>query len=353
MRIIITVFALISGLFASNKVYGQVTVDAETGGLLTQHWAVPTLLDPAATGDIDFIRVRAGARLDYLGSHDSPKNFFITGDSPFKVGGKRIGAGIIASSITYDLFSNYSIGAQGSYKFNLKKNILSVGIQIGYFHTSFKGSELTLTPGGNENNTPEGGINDDLGEEEQLPEDNYDSRLDWPTQDVAGGALDLGVGIRFTHPKFHVGISGLHLTNAKIRLSKDGEENSGLRYIQSTLPTTMYFDAGGNIAIKNSLISLQPSLLIGTDFSDFTALVEMRATYNGKVTFGIDYRYNRAFGALAGLNLKDFYIGYSWEYDYSRKPRGSTGNHELVIGYRFKLDLGDKNTFSHRSIRIM
>ena len=349
---------LILGLFAmSVKTYAQVYVTAKSDAILNQHWEVPTLLNPAATGDIDFIRARVGGRIDYLGSKDSPKSFFAVADSPFKLMGKRIGAGLVVNSMSYDLFRNLSVEAQGSYKLKIKNSTLSIGVQIGYFHTKFKGSEFVIYRNPEDSEGIGGDIPGNEGEEGgegeiANPNDGPDVN-DYPTQDVGGGTFDLGVGVRFEHPKFYVGVSGLHLTNSSMKLKKDQEEITDTRYMESKLPMRVYFDAGGNIAINNSLISLQPSLLVGTDFKDFEGIVEMRATYNNRVTFGLDYRWNRAAGVVAGLMVKDFYVGYSWEYDYSMHPKGSTGNHELVLGYRFKLDLGGKNTFSHRSIRIM
>lgn len=345
--------------------YSVTYVTATPDVILNQHWEMPTLTNPAATGDIDFIRIRGGARLDYLGSHQSPKNFLATGDSPFKLLGKRIGAGLIINSNSYFLYRNIQVSAQGSYKLKIKNSTLSVGLQIGYFHSSFKGSELITsikpTPGNpgndggdNGGDLPAAGEGENPGDEEIG--DGSDSGYDLPelpNQDVGGGAFDVALGVRFQHPKFYVGISGLHLTNPKMKLKKSEDSEAALQYIESKLPMTLYFDAGGNIAINNSLFTLQPSIVVASDFSEFQGLAVMRATYNQKFTFGLDYRYNRAFGVLAGMMLKNFYIGYSWEYDYHSSPRGSTGNHEIVVGYQFKMDLGAKSNFSQRSIRIM
>lgn len=325
---------------------------AEGDMMLTQHWAMPTLLNPAATGDIDFIRIRGGARMQYFGSHDSPKNYLATVDMPFKISEKRIGVGLMVNSESYDLFRNLLIGAQGSYKFKIKNSRLSIGIQLGYYNSKFKGSELII------NNTPGTSPGEDISEEGNGEEtggdtDAPDDPYDMPTQDVSAGKFDLAVGVRYDHPKFYVAISGVHVTNTTLKLTAEGETSTDARYVENKLPATLYFDAGGNIGINNSLISLQPSLLAATDFKDFTAVLDLRATYNQKVTFGLDYRWNRAVGVMAGLILKNFFIGYNWEYDYKYNPKGSTGNHELVIGYQFKLNMGGKSNFSHRSIRIM
>lgn len=344
----------LASMGANAQEKGGVTPDV----MLTQHWAMPTLLNPAATGDIDYIRIRGGARLDWLGIHQSPKNFIGAADAPFKLLGRRIGAGVTVNSESYYLYRNLNIGAQGSFKLQLKKSTLSVGIQLGYYHSKFKGSELRLSDltggtttkpdtggeGAGEADPGAGGDDDD--------EPGFDDN-ELPTQDVKGGTFDLGIGVRYEHPFFNVGVSVLHLTNTTLRLTTDGESSNDSRYIEQKVPMTLYFEGGGNIGINNSLFTLQPSVLIGTDFSDFESVVEMRATYNRKVTFGLDYRWNRAAGVFAAIAVKNFYLGYSWEYDYKEATKKSTGNHELIIGYQFKLDMGGKNMFRQRSIRIM
>lgn len=323
--------------------------------ILTQHWAMPTLLNPAATGEVDFIRIRAAGRLYFLGSHQSPKNFIAAADSPFKLFGKRIGAGLLVNSGTYGVWSNLQLAAQGSYKINIKKSTISIGLQIGYFSSKFKGSEYvqyrkpvqdsTSTEGGEEEGEGEGGNN---AENSGLSE-----ALEMPTEDIQVGVFDVALGVRYEHPKFHVGLSALHLTNPTLKLRRENTTVDEGRYLECKLPLSLYFDAGGNINIKNTLFTLQPSLAIGSNFKDIDAVAVMAATYKQMLTFGVDYRWNKAVGVVAGLTLKNFYIGYNWEYDYSDKPYGSTGNHELVLGYQFKMDMSGKSNFRQRSIRIM
>ena len=46
------------------NVYQPVETTLYSGSLPTQYSALPTLFNPAATGNSDFIRIRGGARLD-------------------------------------------------------------------------------------------------------------------------------------------------------------------------------------------------------------------------------------------------------------------------------------------------
>lgn len=305
---------------------------AQSDASFTQYWAMPTLLNPAATGDTDFIRVRAGARLQWVGIENAPMTFTAMADMPFKVLNKRIGAGITAQQESIGLFSNLLINAQGSYKLKLFKGLMSIGVQAGYYNSRFKGTEAYIPD------------NDDYHQ-------GNDPSI--PNQDLSGNAFDVSAGVWYTHKLFYAGISGMHLTSPKVKMTKEGNESQEATQYEIELPRAIYFTAGGNIVINNTLFTLQPSLLIGSDFSDFSADITMRATYNNFINFGLGYRWNSAISVMIGAEYKNFFLGYAYDYPTSAIARASSGSHELVAGYRFKLDLSGKNKNRHRSIRIM
>lgn len=318
---------------ASHTLKAEETIYLYPKEILTQHWAMPTLLNPSKTGEIDFFRIRGGARLDNIGTHNSPKSFLFTIDSPFKISDNSVGVGIVLERRSYDLWRNFSIEAQGSYKLKIKASTFSIGVQAGYFHTKHKNIDSQFEP------VPDNSENKD--------------ETAVTNKSAEGGTFDLGIGLNYNHPCFHLGVSALHLTNPTLTLTKKESDVVGERFLEGKLPTTLYLDLGGNIHLKNTLFRLQPSVIIGTDFRGLNAVTELRATYNEIFTFGLDYRYNRAVGILTGVKVKNFWVGYSWEYDYSSSMKGSAGNHELVLGYQFKLDLGKKKIYTHRSIRFM
>jgi hypothetical protein len=51
--------------------------------------------------------------------------------------------------------------------------------------------------------------------------------------------------------------------------------------------------------------------------------------------------------------IKNFYLGYSYDYATSAIHKASSGSHELFLGYSLKLNLSEKNRNRHKSIRIM
>ena len=299
---------------------------------LTQYWATPTLYNPAAAGDTDYVRIRGGAKLQWLGIENAPKSFFGVADSPFRLLGKKFGAGVTVNQEGLGLFSNLLISAQLSFRFKILKGELSIGVQPGYYNSKFKGSEVFIPD------------NDDYHQ-------GTDPSI--PTQDMTGNAFDLSAGLRYSHKYFSIGVGGMHLMAPKVNLSIEGSESNESQEYQTELPRMLYFTGDSNIPLHNTLFELQPSLLVKTDFSMFTAEVTMRATYNKFLTFGLGYRWKDALSAMAGVTFKNFFLGYAYDYPMSAIAKASSGSHELVAGYQLKLDFSGKNKNKHRSIRLM
>lgn len=306
---------------------------AQTDILFTQHWALPAFYNPARSGETDFLRIGAGARLQWAGISGAPKTFDGSADMPFLIGGKhRIGAGAVVTQESIGLFSNLLTAVQGSYRLKAFKGVLSIGVRAGYYNTTFKGSQIYIPD-----------------------DDDYHQPNDpnLPDRDVTGNALDLSLGASFSKGGWHGGLSFLHITSPEINLNTEGSENNASKHYATSLPGTLYFEAGGNIKLKNTLFEMQPSLIAASDFKAFSAGISLRGTYNRFISAGIGYRWNDAVSIMAGAEFKDFFVGYSFDYPTSALRKASAGSHELVAGYRLKLNLSGPNRHRHRSIRIM
>lgn len=306
----------------------QGQVDAQ----LSQYWAIPTYYNAGASGSSDYLRINGGARLQWLGIENAPQSFLGQVDMPLNLFGKRIGVGAGLQSETMGLFSNLNINAQFSYKIKLLKGELSIGAQVGYFEQKFKGSEVEVPD------------DDDY-------HDSSDQAI--PTQDLKGGTVDVSAGIFYTHKYFWVGVSGLHLLQPTVKMGLEGSESTASQEYETVVPRTLYFMGGSNIPLKNTLFELQPSLMVKTDFSVFSAEITARARYNKFLSFGVGYRWKEAVMIMAGAEYKNFFVGYAYDYPLSAIARASSGSHELFVGYKMKIDLSGKNKNKHRSIRIM
>lgn len=310
----------------------RASASAQGDAQLSQYWAVPAYYNPAATGTTDFLRIRGGARLQWLGITNAPRTFLATADAPLKIGSKKIGLGINFTQESIGLFSNIQADVQASYKLRFLKGILSIGVEGGYYNSAFKASDIYIPD------------NDDYHQ-------GTDASL--PTQDLTGGAFDLSVGVHYTHRYFSAGVSLLHALNPVVKFGVEGNESSDSQEYETELPRQLYFIADGNIPLKNTLFELQPSLMIRSDFATFGGQVTARATYNKFLSFGVGYRWKEGVSVMLGAEFKNIFLGYAYDYPLSAINKASSGSHEIVAGYSLKLDFSGKNKNKHRSIRLM
>ncbi|MDE6810871.1 MAG: PorP/SprF family type IX secretion system membrane protein [Muribaculaceae bacterium] len=305
---------------------------AQSEPQLSQYWAVPAYYNPAATGTSDFVRIRGAAKLQWLGIENAPKTFLGAADSPFRIGSKRIGAGVNFSQQGIGLFSNLQFNIQASYKLRIFKGTLSIGVQGGYYNSKFKGSEIYIPD-----------------------DDDYHQSGDTslPSQDLTGNAFDFSAGLHYTHKYFSVGASVLHILEPTVKLNIDGSGTSDTHEYETSLPRMAYFTFDSNIPIKNTLFEVQPSLLVRTDFASFGAEITARARFNKFISFGVGYRWKEAAIAMLAAEYRNFFLGYAFDYPLSAINKASSGSHEIIAGYSLKLDFSGKNKNKHRSIRIM
>ncbi len=305
--------------------------------LYSQAWALPTLYNPAAAGSTDFLRIRGAARLQWIGIQNAPKSFTGAADIPFKFFGRRWGGGVNVTQEEIGLFSNTY--ANGQISGRLKKLFggeLTIGIQVGYFGSSFRGSEVYIPD------------DDDY-------HDSNDPSI--PNQDVGGGTVDFGIGLQYIHPKFHVGVSILHPSSPKVKLNTKGTTSSSAtsdnHEFETYVSRTLYLTAGSNISIKNTLIELQPDLIVASDLKNVAGVLSLKGWYNKMIFAGLAYRWDDAVSINLGAEFKNFLLGYSYDIPTSRILKASSGSHEITVGYRLKLDFNGKNQNRHRSIRLM
>lgn len=305
---------------------------AQVDAQFTQYYAVPTFYNAGATGDTDFVRLRGGTRLQWMGIDNAPKSFIITGDMPFKFIGKRFGTGLVMQQESLGLYKNLNIAAQLSYKHKLFGGVLSAGLQVGIISETFKGSEVYIPD-----------------------DDDYHESTDdaIPTTDLTGTSLDLGLGVYFTHKLFWAGVSCQHVNNPTITFNAESGESTNEKNYEFKAGRILYFMAGSNIPVKNTLFEVIPSVLVKSDFTFTTAEITGRVRWRKFLSLGIGYRYDDAVSLVLGAELKNFYIGYSYDYPTSAISKASSGSHEIFAGYSLKLDLSDKNKNKHKSIRIM
>ncbi len=314
---LLVLFALLSGTVAR----------AQADAQLSQYWAVPTYYNPAAAGNIDFIHISAGARLQWVGIRHAPYTFMAMADMPFKFFERRWGVGVQLQQESMGLYKSVHAGAQLAWKKKMLGGMLSVGVQPGMINQTFGGQ--VIIP---ENDEAHNGADDAI-----------------PSGTVSGTAFDISGGVMFTHKHWWAAASVTHITAPTVTM-KQGESED--KQYEFNIGRAYYFMAGGNIPIKNTLFELMPSMMFKTDLNFWQAEATARVRYNKFLSAGVGYRYKDALSVQVGAEFKNFFIGYNYDWPLT-EIRVSGGSHEVFVSYNVKLDMGEKNRNSHKSIRIM
>lgn len=325
---IIRILAVAAALLA-----GAAAARAQMDAQFSQYYEVPAYYNPAAAGVTDYLRVRGGTRIQWVGIENAPRTIAMTADMPLKLFKKKFGVGLVMNQENIGLYRTMNLGVQLSMRFKLFGGELAPGIQFGFIDQSFKGSDVFI-PG-----------------DDDYHEDNDDAI---PREDIRGHAFDFSAGLWYTHKWFWASVSMSHLTSPAITLSS--QQSSGSteqKDFEFTAGRTFYFMAGSNIKIKNTLFEVMPSVMIKSDFTFTTSELTAIVRYNKFLSVGVGYRYKDAIIGTVAADYRNFYLGYSYDYPTGAIAGASKGSHEIFVGYRVKLNKGDKNRHRHKNIRIM
>ncbi len=297
---------------------------AQVDAAFSHFWTGQSYYNPAAAGEINAIHIVLGSRMQWVDIKHAPMSFYLTGNMPQKLLEQRWGVGVKAEFERIGLFTNTRIGAQLAWKRKFGKSMLSVGVQPGIFSQTFRGSDVYQGDQDNEN---------------------------YPTQDVSGTVFDANAGVYFSHPRFWVGASVTHLTAPTIglKVSRDNEIDP----YEFDVHRGYYFMGGGNIPINNTLFEIQPSAMFAMYQKAWAAQVAAMVRYNRLLNIGVGYRHKDAVSAFIGVNLKNAYIGYGYDYPISAISKATFGSHEVFVTYNVKLENNEKNKNKQKCVRIM
>ncbi len=295
-------------------------VQAQFDVHFNHYWEMLNFYNPAGAGADKKMKVYAAYAHQMSGFENNPKTMLINIDAPipFIRSDHNLGLGILNDEI--GMFSNQHLYLNYAYGFKLLGGRMAVGAQIGLINSSFENKDLIF---GESSNDPA-----------------------FPSGNADGNTFDVGAGILYQHKYFYAGVSGIHLNCPLILM---GEKNE--------LQVDPYFNfmAGGNIPIKNTLVSIQPTLQVMTDFVGWRADITARGTYSydGKNFFGgITYSPTASVTFLLGFEMLDITAYYAYEL-FTSSIGAANGSHDIFIGYKLDLEIFKKGKNKHNSIRIL
>jgi len=297
--------------------------------LFNQYFSATGYYNPAFVGKSGELNVLAISRAQWLGIENAPTSICIIADMPWQYRKLSQGLGIVVMNESIGLDRNFYVSGQYSYQHKLgKKGTLGIGLQVGLVNKIFQGDSIYIPDGSEDLET----------------EDEVFSRTE-----LEGKSVDIAAGIVYFNDVYYFGIGTNHILAPKIKLDENTE-----RKIERSYNLT----AGYNIQLKNSLIELQPSVMILSNLQMVSMDVTARAVYNKMFNGGIGGHIsdNGKFGAFVlylGAVIKGFKLGYAYEFPTSAINKGTMGSHEFLVSYHLKLNnkKGLKN--KHKSIRIL
>lgn len=295
-------------------------VHAQYDAHFTHYWKMHNFFNPAGAGFEKKMNIYAAYSNQMSGFEGNPKTMLINIDMPipFIRSDHNLGLGIVNDDI--GLFSNQRLYLNYAYGFKLFKGRFVIGAQVGLVNSSFESKDI------------------EFGEEKNDPA--------FPSGNADGNTFDLGAGLLYQHKYFNVGVSAFHLNSPLIEL---GERN------EIQIDPYLNFMAGGNIPLKNTLLSIQPSLMVMTDFVAWRADISAKATYsyNEKEFFGgITYSPMTSVAFFLGFEMMNITLSYGYEL-FTSGVGAANGNHDLYLGYKIDLGTFKKGKNKHNSIRIL
>lgn len=311
----------IVALFSTEKARAQWDVH------FNNYWALPGYYNPAWAGQTDKLNIVGTYSMQLSSFTHAPKTMYFGADMPFSLFNKKQGVGIGFYNDAIGLFRNERTWLQYSFKKQFGKSRLGIGVQLGIVNVSFDPTNIYL------------------GETTSTTDPAF------PTSQQSGTKVEMGAGAFFSSPKFYVGIAGQHLNSPAMTLgtTQDGKES------QIKVKPIVYFTSGYNIKTRNPLISIQPSVLVQSDFTSTRVDLTGRGlyTYNEKVFWGgLTYSPGTSVGVSIGTIIKGFTVGYTYEF-YTSKIGAAGGSHDIVVNYAMDINLFKKTKNKHKSIRIL
>lgn len=273
----------------------------------------------AAVGKQSKLNVSAAYAMDLAGFKNNPQTMYAGADMPFIFMKSYHGAGVQFMNDKIGLFTHKRLALQYAYKTKLFGGQLSMGVSAGLLSESFDGTKVDL-------------------------EDSNDPAFSSTKLD--GNAIDLALGLYYTHRNWYVGLSAQHLNSPLVNL---GERN------ELQVDATYYTTGGYDIRLRNPYLTLKPSFLVRTDGVAWRGDISGRLVYtNDKkmMYLGASYSPTNSVTVLIGGNVHGIVMGYSYEM-YTSAINPGNGSHEIYVGYQMDLNLVKKGKNLHKSVRTL
>lgn len=145
---------------------------------------------------------------------------------------------------------------------------------------------------------------------------------------------DLALGVYFRSEKYYAGASFNHLLKSEFDFGVDNVRNELENHAYLTL---------GYIHEVNFDVTIEPSLLVQTDFNQYNVMLGALAYYKEQLWVGLSFRQSEDVNALLGYNFlkdKSLSFGYSFGYVVKDQDAKQPTSHEIMLSYQLPVNPG-------------
>ncbi len=286
-------------------------VRAQQDAQFSQYMFNHIYVTPAAAGIDGVTRFTAVHRSQWLGYESTfggggaPTSQLLTFSTPIHKLKSGFGAYVLHDQLGPQ--NNLEIQAMYAYHLGIKDSKLSIGIKVGAYSQTIDGGQYTPIQ--------EGDPVIIEGKETQIKP-------------------DIGMGVMFRSEKYYAGVGFNHLTKATF--------DFGINEARGALENHMNF-TGGYFYDVNFDLQINPTILVKTDFNEFSFDIGVIATLRNTMWGGLSFRQAEAANLLLGYSFlkdKSLKLGYAIDFIVKDAQAKENFSHELMLTYELPVSSG-------------
>ena len=217
--------------------------------------------------------------------------------------------------------SNLGVSLSYAYKTNIGLGDLSVGLSLGMLDKGLVDPDWIDPSGGNGATDP------------AIPQGDQNKIVP-----------DFGFGLAYRTDAVFVGLSSTHI----VPFEAEFTTNASVK-----LKNHVYLYGGTDIDVSPGF-RLTPSLLLKTDLASMQFDFNVNSTISDKFQAGLSYRMQDAVAVLLGIRLNEsLHFGYAYDITTSELSNFSSGTHEAMLRYCFKISIPTPPDQKFRNVRFL
>ncbi|QQR85336.1 MAG: type IX secretion system membrane protein PorP/SprF [Flavobacteriales bacterium] len=293
------------------------TATAQQDPQFTQYMHDRLSINPGSAGTTGNMCLTALLRQQWTGFDGAPKTGLINFQMPISA----IRSGVGLSLYLDQLGQQKNTLARLHYSYHVKLqgglSTLGIGLYAGMTSRSLGNDWVSVDPVTSDDAIPDNGS--------------------------SATGFDLGLGLYYKSPTLYAGISTTQLPE------------TGLDAVSIKNARHYYILAGYNWEINNKFI-LQPSALVKSDGASTQLDIGTSILYNKMVWLGVSFRTEDAIAPYIGFQRESadgksaWKIGYAYDVTTSELKNYSSGSHEIMLNYCFKIVKPPKVFESHHPL---